>query len=435
MSDKRCITFEAFMQAALHDPKRGYYARNIRAVGGGRADFTTVPMHFGETLARAVAGWAVDAMRKSGCRDLIEIGPGEGRLMRDVLRHLPWTMRLRTRVHFVETSAILEDRQRATFGRRASWHRNPQEALRTCDGKAVIFSNELVDAFPVRIFQKNAEGWRELGVEMDDGGRVTREHLLDVESLPDSSIFEIPHTDGQRVEIHEAYHTWLAGWLPQWKAGEMLTIDYGDAAASLYHRRPHGTVRGYLLHQRVTGPDIYQNVGMQDLTADVNFTDLARWASPWCEADSPQTLSAFLRERVGNSAPHDLTEEHHAGGAFRVLRQSVSRRPHEQGTRKICARIDQQAHLALHFLISCSCGFSETAPPAFALKPGSYSEARTAAGRTTSARTWAFSSASAVADRRYRLAHERSWCGVSMSAFLMPAQSPRAAVVFSACAR
>jgi len=323
MSETRCVTFEAFMRAALYDPKRGYYARNIRSVGGRRADFTTVPMHFGDTLARAVARWAVQAMLQNGCRNLIEIGPGEGRLMRDVLRHLPWTLRHRTRVHLVETSSILEERQRATLGRRASWHRTPQDALRNSHGRAVIFSNELVDSFPVRIFQKSAQGWCELGVEMDGTGRVTREYLLDVAGLPDSSILEIPHADGQRIEIHDAYHTWLAGWLPQWKAGEMLTIDYGDAAANLYHRRPHGTVRGYLLHQRVVGSDIYQNIGIQDLTADVNFTDLARWASPWCVSDAPQTLAAFIRERAGDRAPRGLIEDHPAGAAFQVLLQRL----------------------------------------------------------------------------------------------------------------
>ena len=321
MSDTRCVTFETFMRTALHDPKRGYYARNIRAVGGGRADFTTVPMHCGDSLARAIAKWAAEAMRKTGCRNLIEIGPGEGSLTRDVIRHLPWTLRWRVRAHLVETSPALETRQRATLGRRASWHRTPQDALRACAGKAVIFSNELVDAFPVRVFEKSHDAWRELGVEMNASGAVIRERRIDVKTLPDSSIFEIPHSEGQRVEVHDAYRAWLADWLPQWKAGGMLTIDYGDSAENLYHRRPQGTLRGYLMHQRVTGPDLYQNIGMQDLTADVNFTDLARWARPWCESHEPQTLAAFLRERLGQGISGDFADEALAGGAFRVFRQ------------------------------------------------------------------------------------------------------------------
>lgn len=309
------------MRSALHDPKRGYYARNIRAVGGGRADFTTVPMQCGDTLARAIAKWATETMLNTGCRNLIEIGPGEGRLMRDVIRHLPWTLRWRLRVHLVETSPALEARQRAIVRRRASWHRTPQEALRACGGKAVIFSNELVDAFPVRVFQQGENDWCELGVEMNADGGVIRERLFDLESLPDSSIFEISYPQGQRAEVHHAYHTWLDEWLPEWRAGEMLTIDYGDIAEKIYHRRPQGTLRGYLMHQRVTGPEIYQNIGIQDLTADVNFTDLARWATPWCESQEPQTLAAFLRAELGEGITGDLADEELAGGAFRVLRQ------------------------------------------------------------------------------------------------------------------
>ncbi len=321
MRGGQIITFEAFMQRALHDPKLGYYARNIRGVGGGRGDFTTVPAVFGATLSQAISHWAAEVMRRTGCQDLIEIGPGEGTLMREVFRALPWHMRLRTRCHLVETSDVLRSRQRTLLGNRTRWHATPQEAIHACAGRAVIYSNELVDAFPVRVFQKSAEGWQELGLELAADGRVTREMSMDCAELPDSSIFGIPHPDGQRVEVHASYKSWLTTWLPNWKAGEMLTIDYGDIAENLHHRRPSGTLRGYLMHQRVTGPDIYQNIGMQDLTADVNFTDLARWAEPWCRSDASQTLSAFLQERAGRGMPADLSDPKGAGGAFRVLRQ------------------------------------------------------------------------------------------------------------------
>lgn len=322
MDDSRIITFEAFMQAALHDPQRGYYARNIRGVGGGRADFTTVPGHYGTILAKAIARWAAGVMRETGCRDLIEIGPGEGTLMRDVVRALPWQMRWRTRCHLVETSKVLRTRQQATLGNRVIWHLTPQEAIQACKGRAVIFSNELVDAFPVRVFQKWGDAWRELGVELALDGRVIRETFLERDALPNSTLFEVPHTDGQRVEVHESYETWLRSWLPEWRAGQMLTIDYGADVRELYRRRPMGTLRGYLLHQRVSGPEIYQNVGMQDLTADVNFNDLERWGEPHCESHGFETLAGFLRHGFGGSLPSELADAHGAGGAFRVLRQS-----------------------------------------------------------------------------------------------------------------
>lgn len=317
----KTISFESFMHAALYDPVRGYYARNIRAVGGARGDFTTVPMHCGDALARAIARWAATAMRATGCRHLIEIGPGEGRLMHDVLRHLPWLQRIRVRPHLVETSPVLASRQRSTLRGSATWHTRMPDAMRACGGRAVIFSNELVDAFPVRIFQKHESGWRELGVEIDERGCVQREDWIDHPTLPDTSAFAARHPEGQRVEVHEAYHRWLAEWLPLWRVGEMLTIDYGNTIEQLHHRRPAGTLRGYLMQQRVTGPQIYQNPGLQDLTADVNFTDLARWAQPWCGNENPRTLAAFLRDGAPGDPPAALLDEHGAGGAFLTLVQ------------------------------------------------------------------------------------------------------------------
>lgn len=309
------ITFEEFMRRALHDPERGYYSRKITGVGR-RGDFTTAPM-LSDAPARAIAAWAAKAMRESGCRDLIEIGPGEGKLAASVLRHLPWHLRWRTRLHLVETSAPLAAIQRVELGNKARWHESPAAALKACGGRAVIFSNELVDAFPVRRFQKTAHGWQELAVRFAADGSVT-ESLLSPAPLPESSGF-YNDKDGQWIEVHESYRRWLEDWLPHWKAGRMLTIDYGATADRLYQRRPRGTIRGYLMQQRIEGPAIYQNIGRQDLTADVNFTDLTEWGGPWAREQRLMSLAEFM---AGHEAGGALTDPDGAGGAFLVLDQA-----------------------------------------------------------------------------------------------------------------
>ena len=314
------IPFEEFMRRALHDPQHGYYARRISGVGR-RGDFTTAPM-LSATPARAIAAWAARALRATACRDLIEIGPGEGALAAAVMDHLPWRLRWRTRLHLVETSAPLAALQRKALGRRARWHESPAAALAACAGRAVIFSNELVDAFPVRRFQHTPDGWRELAVAVDAAGTVV-ESLLAPAPLPESSGFGARHPPWQWIEVHDSYRRWLADWLPQWRAGRLLTIDYGAAADALYHRQPRGSVRAYLFQQRLDGPAIYQNPGRQDLTADVNFTDLIRWSEPWAGAPRLQSLAGFLREAADPANPADraLTDECGAGGAFQVLDQ------------------------------------------------------------------------------------------------------------------
>ena len=318
MDSSSPITVEEFMRHALYDPQRGYYARRISGIGR-RGDFTTAPM-LDDSLATGVAAWAAKALRETGCRDLIEIGPGEGRLAAKVRKLLPWPLRWKTRLHLVETSGPLREIQQQRLGRRARWHENPAAALAACGGRAVIFSNELVDAFPARVFENSADGWREVALVMESSGNAL-ECLLPVAELPVSSSFTIAHPPGQRVEVHESYRLWLHEWLPLWHVGRMLTIDYGNTAQNLYHRRPRGTLRAYLMQQRLEGLAVYQNPGRQDLTADVNFTDLAAWAQPGAKPSQPITLASFLSAhlppQVKPSA--ELLVSSGAGGAFLVL--------------------------------------------------------------------------------------------------------------------
>lgn len=301
------------MELALHDPERGYYARRIRGVGRG-GDFTTTPM-LTPALGKAVAAWAADSLKASGCRDLIELGPGEGLLAAAVIKELPWWRRIRTRLHLVERSLPLREKQAARLGKHAVWHDSVESALEACGGNACLYSNEFADAFPVRRLRREAEGWSELYLTPSEEWRPC-------DGLPDSTLFELSYPVGQIVEVAESYRDWLHGWLPRWKAGRMLTIDYGAEAEALYVRRPRGSLRAYLMQQRIEGPGIYENPGRQDLTADVNFTDLRRWSAPWAETLRLISQRDFLRPFAG---PEDaaVMDEHGAGGAFRVLEQQV----------------------------------------------------------------------------------------------------------------
>ena len=318
------IRFEEFMHRALHDPDHGYYAKRIHGIGR-RGDFTTAPV-ISSMPARAIARWATAAMRESGCRDLIEIGPGNGALSAAVLKHLPWLTRWKTRLHLVETSAPLTQTQRETLGDKACWHRSPAEALDACHGRAVIFSNELVDAFPVRRFQNTTEGWQELMVNIPTGLDVV-ESLKKPSRLPSSSSFHQPHSAGQWIEVHESYQRWLAEWMPWWKAGCMLTIDYGNTAEKIYHRRPAGTIRGYHFQQVIEGPEIYRHPGHRDLTADVNFTDLIDWTRPWTSASQLFSFADFLQSHAKPRDVSDrfLIDQHGAGSAFMALEQSCKK--------------------------------------------------------------------------------------------------------------
>ena len=111
----------------------------------------------------------------------------------------------------------------------------------------------------------------------------------------------------------------------------MLTVDYGDSMPAVYDRRPRGTLRAYAHHQRIEGPAIYQNFGQQDLTADVNFTDLQVWGAAlglkterFCtQAEFLRSWSAGTLDKMLSTDPAlaFLMDEAGPGGAFKVLEQ------------------------------------------------------------------------------------------------------------------
>lgn len=279
------------MARALHDPIRGYYASNIRHIGA-RGNFTTAPQ-LSDAPAKAIAAWIASALRDTRTQNVIEIGPGLGTLTGKIILSLPLRLRLLTGFHLVESSPTLATNQKSLLGKKVLHHTSIHSALAACGGKAVIFSNELVDAFPARLFEKSDGCWREIALDHSSG--ASQEILMPPSPLPPSSVFNRDFADGQRVEVHDSYRHWLESWLPHWNKGAMLTIDYGDTVENLYHRRPNGSLRAYFLHQRSEGMEIYLNPGLRDITADVNFTDLATWAKPWLESRDPINLNDFIR--------------------------------------------------------------------------------------------------------------------------------------------
>jgi SAM-dependent MidA family methyltransferase len=311
-----CIPFERWMQEALYHSEFGYYTANIREFGR-RGDFTTWPA-LNDALGRAVARWALEN-RPAGRWNLIEVGAGSGELAASIMRTIGWWNR--PRYHVVEISSRLRQIQQKHLGSNATLHASVPEALAASGGTALIFSNELADAFPCRVFKKGPAGWRELALRIE-GGHIVEEWLA--RPLPDSTAFLHPWPDGQRVEVQESFRVWLRDWLPAWQAGSMLTIDYGDTCPALYFRRPGGTLRAYAHHQRLEGQDVYGGFGLRDLTADVNFSDLQRESG--FSATTLTTLGEFLSKH-DPSPVKDRTSEllHSPGGAgeeFKALVQT-----------------------------------------------------------------------------------------------------------------
>ncbi len=271
------VPFDTFMAIALHHPEDGYYARNIRGIGA-RGDFTTVPQ-MTTALGEAVGRWLLEEAGRRGWKrfNVIECGPGSGALASSVMKIFGWLERRRISLHLVETSEPLRAQQHQKLGHKASWHQTVTEALSAGGGEALIYHNEFFDAFPCRVFRKEDTGWTELHLKVADG-KLSEVFLPPARPLPDSEVFHRDWPDGQRVEVLESVYDWLRELSGSWRNSAMLTIDYGGTTDAIYHRRPSGTLRAYREQQRLTGGDVYELPGRQDITADVNFDDLQRWA-------------------------------------------------------------------------------------------------------------------------------------------------------------
>ena len=333
------VTFEKFMRWALYEPQHGYYSRRVTNVGR-TGDFATSAT-LSPALGQAITAWA-KAHREEAISDnrwhLIEVGPGNGQLAAGILRSLRGWMHRRLTYHLVEISTPLAERQRETLRHAARgllapslhWHTEIAHALQEADGHALIISNELVDAFPCVALElgPGADGFREVGLRWDDARQEPVEILLDPSADYSACVAALPQ-EARRIEIHSSWREWLEKWRKDWKRGRMLTIDYGDRAGTLYHRRPRGTLRGFFRQQRIDGPEIYERAGHQDLTADVNFSDLVRWGEELGLTAAPlQTQRDFILHwnpgvESTDAATAQILDPLGAGRAFKVLEQFV----------------------------------------------------------------------------------------------------------------
>ena len=238
------------MEAALFDPQDGYYTSHVAL--GFDGDYLTAPdlgPHFGRALARAFVDlWSSSASRAAW--DLVEAGAGRGVFLRDVLgaleRERPEAAK-GARPTIVEVSPRLRDQQSATLaGRDLRW---ASDARALAPVQGVIFANEVLDAFPVHVLARTAEGVREVFVE--ERGGVLAETLR-APSRPDLG-WRVPERlprDG-RWEVSPAAEGWVASLAPALTSGYVLFVDYGGDENELLTRLGAGTLRGFSRHRLV----------------------------------------------------------------------------------------------------------------------------------------------------------------------------------------
>ncbi len=258
-----------FMALCLGHPRHGYYM--TRDPFGAQGDFTTAPeisQMFGEMIGLWAAHlWQV--MGRPARVALIEIGPGRGTLMADMLRatRVVSGFREALAVHLVETSPVLREIQAATLAGMAEpvWHERVETAL---EGPAIIVANELLDALPLDQFVMTDQGWRERLVGLDGEGRLAfglaaaASDGVGPATAPPGAVLEQPLAALSLVSTvasHLARH-----------GGAALFIDYGSLQSGL-----GDTLQAMRRHAFV---DPLEEPGEADLTVHVDFARIAQAA-------------------------------------------------------------------------------------------------------------------------------------------------------------
>ena len=292
------LSFERFMDLALYAPGLGYYSGGAAKLGAG-GDFTTAP-EVSRLFGACMAVQCAEVLRETSAGTVLEIGAGSGRLAADLLARLETLDQLPENYWILEVSADLRQRQREHLEKRlpqlihrVHWlDRPPEESF---DG--VILANEVLDALPVARFRWHLEKVEELGVEIRGGARGRAQGggpagtpagapVLEFEwgarpanaamlnACRELSAASGPWDDGYVSEYCPRLGAWTRAVTQSLRSGAVFWFDYGLPRAQYYLPERHDGTLVCHFRQRLSD-DPFANIGLQDITAWVDFTRVA----------------------------------------------------------------------------------------------------------------------------------------------------------------
>lgn len=275
------LTFSEYMEMALYHPGLGYYTSGVTRMGK-RGDYYTSPSvdpAFGEVLAGFIAksGSLIDEPRLQ----VIEFGGGMGTLASDILdslaRNHPECYE-KTDYLIIEKGDLgpgAADRALDKHGLKIKFESSLTEPD-TWRAGGVILSNELLDALPFHRVRFTEGGMKEVFVTLRAG---EFEEIIDEPGTSGLAEYfngyESCFREGQEAEVNLNAGIWLGEAQKLLGKGFILTIDYGFLAPELFSpERMKGTYK--CMHKHMIGGDPYINIGRQDITAHVDFSNLIR---------------------------------------------------------------------------------------------------------------------------------------------------------------
>jgi len=283
------ISIADYMEQALAHPEHGYYMRQDPF--GVSGDFITAP-EVSQMFGELIGLWAGVAWLAAGSPEtinLVELGPGRGTLMADMLRaaSLVDGFRDAIEVHLVETSPVLREVQQQTLGSvNPVWHRAFADVP---EGPLIVIANEFFDALPIEQYFHAGDYWCPRVVDIKPDGDGLCFVLLppfDAPELPpgliDAPADVMVEVCPAALDIAEDISRRIAD-----NGGSALFIDYGHGQSA-----PGETLQGVKSHNF---HDPLVDPGSADLTAHVDFGALAhRVFASGARALGPVTQGDFL---------------------------------------------------------------------------------------------------------------------------------------------
>lgn len=274
------ITFARYMALCLYHPEHGYYMQTRERTGRGGDYFTSSDLH--PIFARLIARQAEEIWRtmgKPGRFTWVEAGAGRGLFAQDFVEgpaERAWPDFFAA-LDYVAIEPGERPRTRlleCLAGHGSSKVRVLADPEEVEPVTGCVFSNELLDAFPVAVVTRSKGRLKEIYVTAE-GGTLREKTGPISESRVAAAVARYANQleEGCRVEVCLAAVDWLRAVAAKLERGFVITIDYGDLAEKLYASdRARGTLLAYRGH--ATSEDFFAAPGEQDLTAHVNFSAL-----------------------------------------------------------------------------------------------------------------------------------------------------------------
>ncbi|KAK0446166.1 S-adenosyl-L-methionine-dependent methyltransferase [Armillaria borealis] len=295
------MPFGSYMNLCLSHPTDGYYMNPANAVFGKRGDFITSP-EISQVFGELVAIWLLSQWQNAGSPPsirLVELGPGRGTLMADILRVVrQFAKSALKRVHLVETSPSMQALQNDNLlpfsqkgGWDLAWNESIDEIEPSSSDYTMLVAHEFFDALPVSMLERGKQGWLEIMVDSipDSIEEPAYPRLAPTAAstlLGRSSLRFDQMPEGSRLEVS------AASFRIARKVGELLSpggcalvVDYGGDSPFA------DSFRAFKDHQI---GDVFDRPGECDLTANVDFGYIKEAMGDLVPTYGPLPQSQFL---------------------------------------------------------------------------------------------------------------------------------------------